>query len=592
MIARLLILLLAVSVQFAHGDPIDEFGGPASKENQVRWIWKYLGEFITSCERSGEECQDPEIKATLQDLRDVFPQTPQTADSDWGQNLRFVSEVDRPDLFTSESGETHRVAVTGNIPWREVYINRDRIDLPNSRWVGILTHELVHHLGIEDGVSRLPDRVGAAVAAFTERNWTERTMAEFGHPEYGILIFNDPSHDRPVRAMVNVLMTIDNDFTLNSNKPVCEEGEQFLGQWSEDVLWQVIYLRGDRKLAKLRSTAILHSRCGKPDGQERIVRAVITGLLDLNFDETFSVGEAWWDLPSRVDPQTLAWGYITEAESRIELNRTFAIVSVEYEKPTVQAGETWRGRMMVRSLDGFRPSSCGITIAGSRWAFNRSYEAVLFDVVSDCRLTDLGGDKWQIDFSHQIPPNAQADYFYPTMLYVNSANDARFGFTAKPAYVEVLQSAPREPLAFVDWQVEGADERIAHLGIPLRRSYRVEYGKPFWIEFDLNGDADATEQYFDIDLLANTGFGTVFMPWNPNLDSMTGQILLRHEQVRLPDGKLRLRYQLSLPRRIGEVDVYGFKLRRVYARTDDYSFAEIEIPYMLEAVFFTDEFKF
>ena len=585
-------VLTAAAPLQGFGDPIEEIEGASQKEREIRWLWKYLGEFVESCERSGAECASDDLKSVVTRLRESLPSKPQATTSAWGQRLKFVSEAQSPGLFTSTDGENHRLAVTELRMNADIYINVDRVDLPPARWVGILVHEAVHHLGLPDDVSRLPDRLGAAVATHVEKNWHESFLGEFGHPGTGMIVFNEPLQDRLARVFVNVntianlSVTTDHDLRLNANKPVCNAEDKFIGQWTGENLWRVLNLRGDKGRARIRGSAVINNTCRNSSGQEYQVKTNLMSILDLVFNSPFDPFSAWWELPSYIDPTSASFGYAEEAANQIDFNRTFAILSVSHSGSEFLPGEAWRSRIIVKSTDGFRPGECGVFFSASQWMFSRSANEKIFDVFNTCRLTALGDDRWQIDTHYTFSETAQPDLFAVSLIYFSNGETDRYAVPLRPQFVKFKNPSASPRMSVSAWRVSELDPATNLMGQPVVGSFRVEYDKPFWLEVDLFGPQKILRQYFDFDFIVNSAMGLVLMPWNPATHDM-GEMILRTEQVPIPGGT-RLRFQLKLPRTMDSLTNLGFKLRRISVETDDYSWAELELPNFNEAWFLTD----
>src|SRR4051794_40920856 len=108
---KLIGVLLAWLFAFAaNADLIEQVSGANRTEREIRWLWKYVGEFTRACGKN--DCKDAEVRAVLDKLNTAMPLAPQLSTSAWGQRLKFVSEKDNPDLFTSAANEAHRIAVT------------------------------------------------------------------------------------------------------------------------------------------------------------------------------------------------------------------------------------------------------------------------------------------------------------------------------------------------------------------------------------------------------------------------------------------------------------------------------------------------
>jgi len=228
---------------------IDSVPGKTQSEREVRWLWRYLDVFLDSCIQSRQECQQPEILETAQKLKTYLPQFGTEQGRRWAELLQFVSEQERPDLFRSDLGETHRVAVTQLAPYSTVYINIDRMNLSLENWVGLLIHEAIHHLGLPDDESRLPDRLGAEVAQNFLRKRIFTSLDQFNAGFVRAVIFNS---DAPFRRTPAFLSIANSTSDLDWVEDICGPSEIVVKQLSSAPTWKINRIRPARGIVTVR----------------------------------------------------------------------------------------------------------------------------------------------------------------------------------------------------------------------------------------------------------------------------------------------------------------------------------------------------
>ena len=562
------------------GDVVEKIEGSTQKEREIRWLWKYTSAFVRSCVVSGNECKNSEIRPVAEKLLQQMPAAP--------ARLRFVSEKQNPNLFRSDTNEEHRIAVTEAKPGSDIYINTDLMDrLDHSRWIGLLVHEAVHHLGLPDDSTRLPDRVGAAVAVHAMAHWETATMAEFGHPSTALIFFNDPAMDRPTRILIHTSKyTLDQNATPNPRVPICGASEKFIGQAISSPLWRVRRLRGDKKLATVSASARVHSRCRNAAGTERQVLTNFTFLTELNFSKTFQANEAWWEVSSEINLPSLRAGNSDGEEEMLDLNRTFIVRSVEYNQSTLNAGDEWQTRVVVESSDGFAPKQCQGFFSGSKWFFSRQVNTTMLAEYSNCKITPKQNKLYEVQMNFTFPKNTQPDSFALSFI-VFGGEFHRFAIPSRPQFVQLNNRSAAPSMQASGWRVLGLKELPSAEGKALKNSYMIGHNQPFWLEVDVLGTQKIKNQFFDIDFFAETPSGQVLYPWNVTLDHYKKlSIVLKTEELPIPGG-VRLRYQMQLPPSLSSMRLVGFKLQRVSLETDDMAWAELEIPNFLEGFFLT-----
>lgn len=576
-------LLLLVSLG-AQADPIEHFDGP-QKESEIRWVWKYLGEFTQACLAQGRECQDPSIKPVLAKL---IPLLSKPAADRAGQ-LSFLTERSRPDLFRSSNHEAHRVAVTASTPGSVIYLNQDRLEMPLSAWVGLLIHESVHHLGYADDSSRLPDRVGAAVATYIENAWHESTLEEFAQPNFRVVIFSDPSGTKPMRALISTGLSVsDNDAIPSDRVPICEHGEAFTGQIVSAPLWRVMNFHPSGLRVRIRGSALVQNRCRQATGTTVIRKTNYSIIAALVYKIPVDPQGAWWEQPSVIEGDLMG-GNNDGDEEALDINRTFHIESIQDERETYAPGENWKREMIVESSEpGFRPTQCTAYLTASRWFVHRNGMS-MFDYFNSCELKPLGGDRWHVTMTFLFPREARPDLFSQAFVLFTDGRENRFALASKPQFVRLENPAAPAALKATNWRVQGLKSKARLGSAPLKNSFVLEKGQQFWLEIDFKGPQKPLIQFLDFDFVVKYQGTVILLPRNVQADKMPDQVL--ETQILPFAGGFTIRYRMTLPETLSGVEALGFKWRRITVKTDDYSWTETELPNLLEAMFVPENFS-
>lgn len=586
----LLLCVIALHIAHAQADPGESIDGATRKEAEIRWIWKYLGEFVRSCAEAAQECAKPEVEPVISELLKMLPLNPDSVTSTRGQRLKFISEAAHPELFKTAESEAHRLAVTGLTADADILINTDRMEIEAIKWVGYLTHEAVHHLGISEDERRLPDIVAAAVESHVAKYWIDDTLAEFNHPHEGILSFSAPAMNRPVRMLQALFRKAESDTDLgpNARVPICATGDVFQGQSIEPLFWRVTNVRGDQGYAHIRGSAGVRNICVKASGEKYEVRTSFVLNSELRFWERFDNRSAWWEKRWIHHAASITGGNYDGEEVAMDINRTFAIESFEYDRATVGPGETWRARAVVFSTDGFVPESCAAAQSGSRWFYARTIASRVFDGTDECVITSLGSSRYQVDIAKVMPQNLQPDLFSILFLMFTGQGQARYAMPGgSPQFIEAVNPSAAPRMKASNWFQKGLEPRATFFGTPIKNSFRVEPGKPFWIHLELKGDQEIKDIYFDVDLILNTPDGDLALA-PLNFDISQDSSFVTAKEVISIFGKTSVRLQVTLPERLSGSVLYGFRLSKIGLETGDYSWTEVQMPDFPEGLFLTD----
>jgi hypothetical protein len=578
-----LVFALLLSAGQTWGSAFESIDGNSQKDKEIRWVWKYLGRIVQSCSLS-PECQDPRVKPVIAQLQTYLRTETEMSNSPWGKRVQFASEAADPSRFQTGDCEIHRLAVTEKSRTANILINTDTMNLSISQWVGILVHESVHHLGYDDDQTRLPDQVGAAVASHFQRNYIETNLTEFNHPEIQFGFFNSPATGFATASWgYTGAFYLDLNFGPSPINPLCEEGEAFKGQSVFSPIWRTSRIQSEQGIVTIRSSAPVQSRCQRGNSPIRTARASLQIRFDLAYGRALDLTTAWWNLPSTPDLATMVADTDDSPPELVNINRTFLIQSIQYNKPSYLAGDAWEATVNLQSLDGFVPSTCQLYLTGSKWSFHQYMSLPATDTFETCRLTQRGQGQWQIQATMYFPADAQSDLFYiPLIRFPSSTEGDRFAVPIRPTVVKLENPSVAAPLRISTWRVTGASPTDRMLGRPVTNSYKVIPDTPFWVEVDVIGAQSIGMEFLELDLYAEV-YGEIYIrPYSSRIDHMQ-PIVLRNERL-ATSGGTRLRYQMVLPSGT-DVPILGFKIRRFYMETSDFSWSEMQLRQITEANF-------
>lgn len=560
-----------------------EIPGASSKEREIRWAWKYLHEFVISCTASTNECQDPAMKGIAQQLTQYLPEWNRT--TDWTSLLEFVSERERPDLFRVKEGESevHRLVVTGLTRYSKVYVNADRMMLPLTQWVGLLTHEAVLHLGYSDDQDRLPDLVGSIIASHFQKQTVASGLEEYRHPEARLVIFNSRAKGRVATGFFALDFYLsDLEMSPADLQAYCGPGTQFEEQTSRVPFWRVSRIQYRKGLVSVRASSTTTIVCMNPETSERVNKKLaFIAEADMKYVSALTPDEPWWTMPSEFVKASLRTGHTDSAAELITINRSFNVLSITNEAPRIKSGEEWKTRIVIQSIDPRVPRDCQVFMTGANWSYQRDMNLPALERFQKCAITDLGDSKWRLDAATAIPANAQPDYFEIPLIGVGSTDSQRYAIPKRPVYLKVENPNAPAPLKAIAWRVLDLEPLTGYAGKKLSNSYIADFNKPFWLEVDFAGTPEVKLGYLELNLLVNSGGSLVSVPQTMRADA-ANETLLSVETLKTPGGT-RLRYQLRIPKAGLAYDLRGIQFERFYAQTSDFSWAEMETSSPTEA---------
>lgn len=552
--------------------------GATQTEREIRWLWKNLGELIRSCQAAKSvECKAPEFQSLITALTEYVPVD---ATTEWETLLQFVSEKDNKDLFKSGAGEAHRLVVTDTKKLSKVFVNTDRMEIPLEDWVGLLTHEAVHHLGIGDDATRTPDRMGAEVAKHFKKHIVYSSLEQFNSPLTKVLTFNSLAEGR---ASVGFWSwgewTSDLFWGQEAFHQVCAPGERVKHQYVSAPSWRVNRFRYSLGIVSIRGGGFVRTECANSMGQTRVSTLPLAASIDLKFPLPFDLKNWMNQTPTLpYDGHELAPS-MNENDAIWGQAQTFVVLSNKTEKTLLNAGEVFKVELVVRGLDDYKPVSCQLFIAGLEYSYLKRDTLPGVKPFEKCKLTAMTNNEWKLEGEIKIPSDARPDFYYVPMAFLSqSEEDLRTAAPTHPNLVQVVNpSAPAAPKASAI-RILDLEETSRMGGLDLTHSYKTDAEKIFTVEFDVMGPQKISSLWLDVDLwypdLKNKQFGVL---------SGTGssiswkEVFLSDVVTPIPGGS-RVTMKFKMPKSIQGIELAAIKFRRFYMKSSDFSWVEIEMP--------------
>lgn len=384
-------------------NPLTDVEGQDLIQKKIIWVWQHRTQIFQSCLTEVKICgKADELSPEMLKISDILKKNIST-------RLLFVSEAKRPDLFKSDAGETHRVAVTGNTAGSDVFLNVDRIKtLSFEQIVGILFHELSHHTGLADDTLRKPDQIGARVAKhfmqqlkLSYHNQQEapqlfagafqtflpetvdgrNNFSNFGFVSDGVSFFN-----------INFML-----FELSS--PCIREGAFPVGQHTARLNWKTL------TNSKINVSSAIDNFCIwiNPENQEPKLDIVPRG-----FDITFSLTPDYL-----IVRESITGGLSDNLMTFVDRVGTVEFLNVKFDKSKYNPNDMVQADIELKSFTAISFSNCesGLSHADSPrqkngWPFMEN--------VTSCEVLSLNGSLIKLRLKYQLSDlQKTGQHFFP-----------------------------------------------------------------------------------------------------------------------------------------------------------------------------------
>jgi len=360
----------------------------AAKETRTRveFAWEKARMYIEACLVS-DECglSSDETKLAIQ----IIANKPHYS----AASLKFVAESAAQ--FSSVDGDDHRLMLTGLTPNSTIYINSDRIsDVAIETLIGLFAHELVHHLGIVDDTSRLPDVFGTRIASIARRYILPLNL---GLRDTTALVFNYPqptttdfSKRFPKGFFPTIYLSQKHQIIVQELHMMPKETRNIC-KTANEVLWssQAKLTSVARASNKLTASFQFVSRCFEATPPGKLQEEISYGATEIDFDPTKNdsiVGATISFSKTPIDPIASSWVDVkliampTALKAGVDL-----VVSALVETPSPK-----------------EVLGCGALIGADVWRESTA-DVPLTITTMDCKITsNTGNTSFTVEFKQHI----------------------------------------------------------------------------------------------------------------------------------------------------------------------------------------------
>jgi hypothetical protein len=465
--------------------------------------------------------------------------------------------------------------------------------LPLETWVGLLTHEVVHHMGLPDGPDRFPDKVGAEIAKHFKKQTQFSSLEQFKSPGTHTLVFNSAAEGREsIGFLTNGKITSDVGWEINPLQPVCQAYEKITKQFVSTPSWRLNRIEADRGIIVVRGGGYVTTTCeSRATRQQRITTLPLDAAISFQYAKPLDLEHWMNETPTPAYTVEDAFGPSNNPQDvMMGQAQTFLVESIQNESPSIAAGAMWNTEIVLKSLDGFQPLTCQLFAAGAQYSYLTQDHLPGVNNFDSCTLRSLGQGRWQLSGKTRLPAEARPDMYYVPAIALTGApgTSDRTAIPTLPTFLRVTNpTAPPAPVIH-GLTVTGAQPAVSMGTLQLTNSYKIAANNTFNVQFTVEGSQRAFEPWLDIEIwyLLPTEFGIA--KGTGSSDSLPG-VLTKTILTPVPGGT-QVSMDFKMVESMGGLQVAAFKLRRFYLRTSDYSWVEIEMPDLHDHLIVNDKF--
>ena len=548
----LLIFSILFFFQMTFALPAKSVDGPHISVKKIIWAWMHRSDFLQSCLADKIKCgKADELQSYLLKISIILKNGQST-------QIKFVSEKDNPDLFKSTAGETHRIAVTGSSVDSPIIFNLDRIqDLKTEQIIGIIYHELAHHIELDDDSFRKPDQIGARVAKHVSEQLKVSYLNEEKYPniQSGVFQFAVPENMDGTNSFGNFgyitdgLTLIDLSFNSFEAYPACDRDDAApMAQQIDGALsWSL------SKESKVVVTTPIKNLCVWVDKVSKTAGSDIVGR---GFIMRFDL-----DQDGRMKQDTIVTSLAQNIETQIDQVSTLQLIDYQLNHETFKAGETVEAKIKLKSFTELHAKDCTAGIAENSDPKQDNGWPVM-DNVDSCLIISNVDSIWTIQIKYKIGDMQKSGQYSLPVIRLSGEDKSDVGFLRllkneiKFTVLENLKAVNK--IQFVSIKSTDLTELNLLGEYPLKESYFYKQGSLWTIEIRVKSKLKISVRGFDASFLIALDGQLATSTQSGDLKDLSHYI---KNVTYKTEGDIQVvRMSISLPERSNNLPVYGLNL--------------------------------
>jgi hypothetical protein len=209
-----------------------------------------------------------------------------------------------------------------------------------------------------------------------------------------------------------------------------------------------------------------------------------------------------------------------------------------------------------------------------------------------CNLTELPNNEWQVEGEVYFPPSARPDLYYVPAIFVSQLGVGdRSAMPLVPNFIKLENISATAVPTVGSLKVSNLTPNTK-LGVfrDLTNSYVATPGAVFTVEFDVTGDVSLDDLWFDIEIWHPGPAEFLIAPGSGSSSSLPAVFI--NTEIKRVGNQNTVVMTFRMPANISGFQVAALKFKRFYIRSSDFSWVEIEMPGIHEAMIVNPQFIF
>ncbi len=566
-----------------------EIAGKNLSEKRIRWVWQNLSTVLFSCSQDKDNCGNPKYQALISQLLKLVPSESDFDVKAWQSQLIFKHENEFD--FNTDLEESHRVAMTGLTPGSIIYFNLDRIERSQGVpydyefYVGILVHELVHHLGITDTNERWPDQIGSYIATYFKSKFLSSAQGMVSQKNVSLNVFNaeGPMHWSAISSEIDDRLFNAVPAQSVVTLPCDNAWDMVIQQKVEKPRWHISQFRLKEKTMTLNGTAIVHNQCGSVmTGLKNTYpkKMLLTAVVQFIYPQEMNATN-WDKLTPTVQINVSHLGFSTDDDLiKMAEGLIFTLKPISLPHKTAEPGTVLNYEFEVEDSNQLPIDGCMAQLTSEDWPWVNGASPVKTISASRCSVIKVDKSRHKVSVSYQVPHSVVTLnlQLYNVTLY--SKDKFYLSYPSRPVVSQINGNAQAGQTS-MDVTFKNLQPLSALGDYPLINSYVANESDQFQVQLQVQTQDELLRADFEVLILVREGETLGSGPYGGPMH--VDKLLIQNYQKTLIGSITDIVLNYKIPNKINSVDCYGMKFNSFSVLTSQLEQISVTYPQTYES---------
>ena len=196
-------------------------------------------------------------------------------------------------------------------------------------------------------------------------------------------------------------------------------------------------------------------------------------------------------------------------------------------------------------------------------------------IFDTCAITKLEDNRYQLDVSYKFPANMQSEDFYISLIRFPGWNPGdRYAVPNTTSFVHVVSDKAQPAATISAMTIKNLKPVTSIKNVQVTNSYQIEGGQTFQVELLIKGDQELSDFQVELPMWTPHPRGIAHIFYNGPVVQYPA--LFGKVSVEKFAGGSKVTLEVKMAPMVEGYPVMAMKFARIYMRTSDFSWVEIE----------------